>query len=144
MSLIEEATPKQVRMAHLAIVGSHSVNGVSATAYRTGEDHSGAGFLPALAGTFNNKTNGVTQRRWLLQANPVLADLMTRDHRRRLDHRSGRARASKPCADDAGFQQEFLQIKRANKERLARVIRRHHAVTVGSGFALRCADQTDS
>jgi starch phosphorylase len=77
MSLIEEGQPKQVRMANLAIVGGHSVNGVAAI-------HSGLvrtrlvpDFAEMTPGKFNNKTNGVTQRRWLLAANPGLAQLIS-------------------------------------------------------------------
>ncbi len=123
MSLIEESTPPQVRMAHLAIVGSHSVNGVA-------EIHSGlirTSLVPDFFGLwperFNNKTNGITPRRFLLKANPGLADLIRNaigdgwitelDELRGLDAK----------ADDAGFQDAFRKIKRANKERLARIIR---------------------
>ncbi|HEX2572765.1 MAG TPA: glycogen/starch/alpha-glucan phosphorylase [Polyangia bacterium] len=122
MSLVEEGEPKQVRMAHLAIVGSHSVNGVA----RLHSDLVKTQLVPDLHDMwperFNNKTNGITQRRWLLQANPALAQLLTRvvgtrwlthlEHLRRIER----------LADDPGFQDDFTAVKRHNKERLARVI----------------------
>ena len=77
MSLIEEATPKQVRMANLAIVGSHSINGVSAIHTRLIQTSLVPDFYQLWPERFNNKTNGITQRRWLLQANPALAELIS-------------------------------------------------------------------
>ena len=78
MSLIEEGPSKQVRMAHLAIVGSHSVNGVSALHSRLVQTTLAPDFYRLWPERFNNKTNGVTPRRWLVQANPLLARLITR------------------------------------------------------------------
>jgi starch phosphorylase len=72
---------------------------------------------------FNNKTNGVTQRRWLLKANPKLAQLINRTAGDEWITDLNHLRDLEPWADDAGFQEEFRRIKRANKERLARVIR---------------------
>ena len=78
MSLIEEGEPKQVRMAHLSIVGSHSINGVSALHSRLVQTTLAPDFYALWPERFNNKTNGVTPRRWLVQANPLLAGLITR------------------------------------------------------------------
>ena len=75
MSLIEEGEQKQVRMAHLAMVGSHSVNGVAALHTELVKTSLVPDFYQLWPARFNNKTNGVTQRRWLLRANPQLADL---------------------------------------------------------------------
>ena len=76
MSLIEEGPEKQVRMAHLAIIGSHSVNGVSALHTDLIKTSLVPDFFARWPERFNNKTNGITQRRWLLKANPLLADLL--------------------------------------------------------------------
>jgi starch phosphorylase len=76
MSLIEESTPKQVRMANLAIVGSHSINGVSTIHTDLIKTSLAPEFYQLWPERFNNKTNGVTQRRWLLKANPALATLL--------------------------------------------------------------------
>src|SRR5918997_1739315 len=130
MSLIEEGEQKQVRMAHLAIVGSHSVNGVAALHTKLVQTALVPDFYQLWPERFNNKTNGVTQRRWLLQANPLLADLIHRTIGDSwiidLDKLSG----LESYASDRGFQREFLRIKRANKERLAVVIKETTQVSV--------------
>jgi glycogen phosphorylase len=130
MSLIEEGEQKQVRMAHLAMVGSHSVNGVAALHTELVKTSLVPDFYQLWPERFNNKTNGVTQRRWLLQANPRLADLLHRtigdDWIMDLEKLSG----LESYAGDAGFQREFMQIKRANKEQLAAVIKDTTQVTV--------------
>ncbi len=77
MSLIEEQPVKQVRMAHLAIVGSHSTNGVAAIHSELLRTPTVRDFAEMFPSRFNNKTNGVTPRRWLLLANPALANLIT-------------------------------------------------------------------
>ncbi|MDY0003386.1 MAG: glycogen/starch/alpha-glucan family phosphorylase, partial [Polyangia bacterium] len=77
MSLIEEGPEKKIRMAHLAIVGSHSVNGVSALHSKLLMEKELKLFSEFFPGKFNNKTNGITPRRWLLAANPPLASLIT-------------------------------------------------------------------
>jgi len=77
MSIIEDGEQKQVRMGHLAIVGSHSVNGVAALHSELVKKSLVPDFYEMWPERFNNKTNGVTQRRWLLKANPGLADLIT-------------------------------------------------------------------
>jgi starch phosphorylase len=124
VSIIEEGHEGQVRMANLAIVGSHSVNGVSALHSELVKTRLVPDFYEIWPERFSNKTNGVTQRRWLLMANPGLAEL--------LDETVGPAwatdleqlRGIESHADDAGFQARFGAIKRANKERLARTINR--------------------
>ena len=120
MSLIEESAPKQVRMANLAIVGSHSINGVSAI-------HSGLlktslvpDFYRLWPERFNNKTNGITQRRWLLKANPGLADLIRRTIGDGWITDLDQLRALESWAWDPGFQAEFRKIKRSNKEKIGR------------------------
>jgi starch phosphorylase len=123
LSLIEEGEPKQVRMGHLSIVGSHSVNGVSAMHSRLVQTSLAPDFCALWPSRFNNKTNGVTPRRWLLQANPLLAGLITRTIGdgwiTDLEH----LRALERHASDRAFGDEFAAIKRSNKERLADVIK---------------------
>jgi len=124
VSIIEEGHEGQVRMAHLAIVGSHSINGVSKLHSELVKTRLVPDFYELWPERFSNKTNGVTQRRWLLMANPGLAAL--------LDETIGPAwaidleqlKGIESHADDAGFQARFRAIKRANKERLARTINR--------------------
>ena len=119
MSLIEEGASKNVRMANLAVLGSHSVNGVSELHTELLKKDVLSDFADVFPERFNNKTNGVTPRRWLLQCNPDLSRLIT-EHvgegwASDLDRLAGLA-AHK---DDAAFRGEFARIKRANKERLA-------------------------
>ncbi|HKQ04488.1 MAG TPA: glycogen/starch/alpha-glucan phosphorylase [Blastocatellia bacterium] len=123
MSIIEEGERKQVRMGHLAIIGSHSVNGVAKLHSELVTTRLVPGFYQLWPEKFNNKTNGVTQRRWLLKANPRLAELINRTVGDAWITDLDALHNLEPWADDAGFQEEFRQIKRANKERLARVIR---------------------
>jgi starch phosphorylase len=122
LSLIEEGDPKQVRMAHLSILGSHSVNGVSALHSRLVQTTLAPDFYALWPERFNNKTNGVTPRRWLLQANPLLATLITKTIGDAWITDLECLRTLEPYAHDSGFRQEFRAIKRTNKERLARVI----------------------
>ncbi len=130
MSLFEEGQQKQIRMAHLAMVGSHSINGVAELHSHLLKTRVLNDFYNLWPTRFNNKTNGVTQRRWLLKANPSLADLITSrigdgwitnlDHLRELE----------PYADDAEFRQEFTATKLANKGKLANLIKRRVRVDV--------------
>jgi starch phosphorylase len=124
MSLIEESSPKQVRMANLAIVGSHSVNGVSELHSRLLRQRVFRDFNEMWPKKFGNKTNGITPRRWLLLCNPALSELITDaigdgwikdlDQLRRLE----------PLARDKSFREAFQCAKRENKLRLAQHIRR--------------------
>jgi starch phosphorylase len=130
MSLVEEGPSKQVRMAHLSMVGSHSINGVSALHSRLVQTTLAPDFYRLWPERFNNKTNGVTPRRWLLQANPALSQLITRTIGDRWITDLDRLRDLEPAANDAAFQGEFLAVKLGNKERLARAIAETTGVTV--------------
>lgn len=130
MSLIEESEPQQVRMANLAIVGSHSVNGVSAI-------HTGLvrtllvpDFNELWPEKFNNKTNGITQRRWLLSANPALAELIRASIGDGWITDLRQLKALEESATDPAFQDEFRKVKRLNKLRLAHVIGERSRVKV--------------
>ncbi len=130
MSLIEGGRSKQVRMAHLAIVGSHSINGVSALHSRLVQTTLAPDFHRLWPERFNNKTNGVTPRRWLVQANPLLARLITRTIGDRWITDLDNLRKLEPWASDGAFRDEFMAIKRSNKARLARVIAETTGVAV--------------
>ena len=133
-SIIDEHGPKMVRMAHLSVVGSHAVNGVAALHTALLKKNLFPEFDALFPGKFQNKTNGVTPRRWLLKCNPRLATLITRtlpgkaatDWPRNLDLLRGLEKS----ADSAAFQSEFMAIKRANKADLAAVIKAECGVTV--------------
>jgi starch phosphorylase len=119
LSLIDESGERRVRMAHLSIVGSRKVNGVSALHSKLLVKTIFADFAALWPERFTNMTNGVTPRRWLAHANPGLSALIDRSIGTgwRLD--LDRLRQLAPLADDAGFRAEFLQVKHANKQRLA-------------------------
>ncbi|KAF8979683.1 Non-essential glycogen phosphorylase [Entomortierella lignicola] len=125
MSIIEEAQPQQIRMAHLAVVGSHKVNGVAAlhsdliktTIFKDFVDYYGNE-------KFVNKTNGITPRRWLHQANPQLSALITKTLKgdKWLKNLS-LLKGLNAKAEDASFRKNWAEIKRANKVRLAELIK---------------------
>jgi starch phosphorylase len=122
VSIIEESTPKQVRMANLAMVGSHSINGVSGIHTELIKTSLAQDFFQLCPERFNNKTNGITQRRWLLKANPALANLISSTIGERWLTDLYRLRELESHAANAGFQGEFQRVKRSNKEKLARII----------------------
>jgi starch phosphorylase len=122
MSLIEESTPKQVRMTHLAIAGSHSINGVSALHSELVTTTLVPDFAQLWPERFNNKTNGITQRRWLLKANPPLANLICSTIGDGWITDLCQLRGLETFATDAAFQAAFWRVKRSNKERLSRLI----------------------
>jgi starch phosphorylase len=132
MSIIEEGGAKQVRMAHLAIVGSHMINGVSALHSRLLQTDLVPDFAQLWSERFTNKTNGITQRRWLLQANPRLAKLITTHIGDQWITNLEALKALEPHAQDEGFRYAFMSVKRANKERLAQVIKEKTGVSVSS------------
>lgn len=134
VSLIDEGQQhggeRRVRMAALSIVASHRVNGVAALHSELMVQTIFADYAAIFPDRFHNVTNGVTPRRWLAQANPQLASL--------LDARIGQGwrqdlaelRHLTPAASDAAFQQQFSAVKRANKQRLADLIRRELGIQV--------------
>jgi starch phosphorylase len=119
MSLIEEGTDKRVRMAHLAIVGSHTVNGVAELHSRLLQERELRNFHEMYPGRFTNKTNGITQRRWLLAANPGLAALITRHIGDQWVKDLFELRKIESLAEDLDFHREWREIKLHNKQRLA-------------------------
>ncbi|MBZ5675367.1 MAG: glycogen/starch/alpha-glucan phosphorylase [Acidobacteriia bacterium] len=122
LSIIEESAPKQVRMANLAMEGSHSINGVSVIHTELVKKTLAADFFQLCPERFNNKTNGITQRRWLLKANPALASLINSTIGEGWLTDLNRLRELESHAADAGFQAEFARVKRLNKEKLAGII----------------------
>jgi starch phosphorylase len=123
VSIIDEDNGRQVRMAHLSIVGSHSVNGVAALHSELVKTSLVPDFNALWPERFNNKTNGITPRRWLLKANPDLAALVTRSIGDRWPANLDELRLLEAFADDGAFQTEFEAIKQNNKVQLAKVIR---------------------
>jgi starch phosphorylase len=130
MSIIEEGPEKQARMAHLAIVGSHAVNGVSKLHTELLRNSLAPDFAVLWPQRFSNKTNGVAPRRWLLKANPGLAALLTRTVGEGWIADLEQVRGIEKVAGDAGFQHEFMEVKRQNKERLLREVRSAATTTI--------------
>ncbi len=119
VSLIEEGTEQKVRMANLAIVGSHSTNGVAAIHSRLLRTVTVRDLAEQFPARFNNKTNGVTPRRWLLLANPVLARAITAAIGESWITELGQLRRLAPLADDRGFRDAVRKAKREAKTQFA-------------------------
>jgi starch phosphorylase len=119
ISLIEEAPQRRVRMAHLAVVGSHSTNGVAAIHSQLLRTHVLKDFAEIYPERFNNKTNGVTPRRWLQQANPHLSRLITTAIGEEWVTDLSKLRKLLPLAEDAEFRRLFRAAKREAKAAFA-------------------------
>lgn len=131
MSIFEEHEGRRfVRMAHLAIVGSHTVNGVAKLHSELVKKQLVPDFYELWPDRFTNVTNGVTQRRWLLKANPGLADLINETIGEGWITDLEELRKLEPYAQDRAFRQRFDTIKRHNKERLARIVRETTGIIV--------------
>ncbi len=122
MSLVEEGENRQVRMANLAIVGSHKINGVSALHSELLKEFTVRDFAEMWPERFNNKTNGITHRRWLLVCNPGLSNLITSKIGDGWIKDFDQLKKLEPFAEDRAFRTEFMKVKRQNKERLANII----------------------
>jgi starch phosphorylase len=123
LSIIEEGPQPQVRMAHLATVGTFSVNGVARLHTELIQSQLMPDFYELWPDKFNNKTNGVTPRRWMLRANPDLSALITRRIGRGwIDEDFGQIKRLREFADDDAMLTELRNIKQSNKERLAMLI----------------------
>ena len=119
MSLVEEGGERKIRMAHLAIAGSHSTNGVAAVHSKLLRTTTVKDFAEMYPERFNNKTNGVTPRRWLLQANPKLATAITDAIGERWITDLSELTGLKPLAGDANARAAFLSAKREAKVQFA-------------------------
>jgi len=130
MSLIEEGHEPQIRMAWLAIVGSFSVNGVAALHSQLLAEGLFKDFYEMWPEKFNNKTNGVTPRRWLAMANPQLATLLTEQLGDGWQADLGRLSALLPLAEkgDRAFIKRWQEIRRHNKQNLARLVEKQTGV----------------
>jgi starch phosphorylase len=130
MSLIDESGERYVRMAHLATVGSHAVNGVSSLHSELLKSDVLRDFYQLWPEKFSNKTNGVTPRRWMVLSNPRLAQFITRAIGADWVRNLYELRGLEPLIEDAGFRAEWCDIKRSNKTALAAIIRERTGVLV--------------
>lgn len=120
----------QVKMAHLAIVGSYSVNGVAKIHTEILKKREMNLFYQVYPYKFNNKTNGITHRRWLLSANPELAHLISNTIGDKWICRPKDLLQILKYSEDAGFKNKLQQIKRNNKERLANFIQEKYDISI--------------
>lgn len=129
MSIIEEGAQQQVRMAHLAIIGSFSVNGVAALHSELLKKGLFVDFYQLWPEKFNNKTNGVTQRRWMAWCNPILSQLITETIGDKWITRLTELEKLAPLAHDKDFQKSWHEAKYENKKRLAALVEKQCGVT---------------
>jgi starch phosphorylase len=119
VSLVEEGTQRKIRMANLAIVGSHSTNGVAAVHTKLLRTTTVKDLAEMFPERFSNKTNGVTPRRWLLEANPALAGAITQVIGEQWITDLSQLNQLKPLAEDSSFREVFLTAKRESKSGFA-------------------------
>jgi glycogen phosphorylase len=130
LSIIEEGSPQSVRMAHLATIASTHVNGVAALHTELLKKHLFADFNALFPGKIQNKTNGITPRRWLRSCNPALAGLIDETLGEGWARDLDKLRGLEKYASDPAFQKRFAKIKRDNKVALAAVIQQRCGVEV--------------
>jgi starch phosphorylase len=138
VSILEEGYEKKIRMANLAIVGSHSVNGVAALHSEILKNEVFHDFYEIWPERFNNKTNGITQRRWLRLCNPALSNLISEkigdDWVANLDN----LKKLTSSADDGDFQKRWIEVKKHNKERLAQFIKKRYHLEINRDSMFDC------
>lgn len=132
MSIIDEGGDRRVRMAHLAIVGSHKVNGVAQIHTELMKETIFADFDRFFPGKIINITNGITPRRWLNQANRRLAELITSRIGVGWVKNLSQLKHLIPLADDASFRKEFADVKRADKERFVTMLKHKHNIDISA------------
>ena len=130
VSIIDETNGRRVRMAHLAVVGSHTVNGVAALHSELLKTTLFADFHKIYPNKLTNVTNGITPRRWLNQANPLLTALIGKAIGDGFQRDLKKLAKLTPLADDKDFRKAFRAVKLANKQRLAAKIQSHTGIIV--------------
>jgi glycogen phosphorylase len=131
LSIITEEGERRVRMAHLAVIGSHHVNGVAQLHTELMRRSVFSGFSDLYPGRFVNVTNGIAVRRWLKQSNPGLSALLTQRLGSAWENDLEEIGRLAGAAEDPEFRQQFRSIKRANKQRLAEEVLRRTGVEIG-------------
>ncbi|MCB0282963.1 MAG: glycogen/starch/alpha-glucan phosphorylase [Calditrichae bacterium] len=138
MSIIEESEEKRVRMANLSIVGSKSVNGVAQLHSEILQNDLFRDFYELWPQKFNNKTNGITQRRWLLNANPGLAELITGKIGNGWITDLNQLKKIEKLADDKNFRKKWADIKQSNKLWLAGCIQKKYGIEINVNSIFDC------
>ncbi|MEZ7862327.1 MAG: glycogen/starch/alpha-glucan phosphorylase [Aeromonadaceae bacterium] len=132
LSIIEEGSARKVRMGNLCVIGSHKVNGVAEIHSKLVKEDLFPEFAELWPEKMCNVTNGVTPRRWLLSCNPELAKLYTETVGDEWPLQLDKMRGALAHADNAAFQKKFMDIKRANKEKLVKVIKAETGIDVSA------------
>jgi len=130
LSIIDESGPRYIRMAHLACVGSYAINGVADLHSRLLKETVLRDFYDLWPHKFQNKTNGVTPRRFVMLSNPGLSGLLTETIGKRWENDLSMLRQLEAHADDAAFQERWREIKRERKQRLAECIHYRWGIAV--------------
>ena len=130
LSIIDDDGGRRVRMAHLAVIGSHRVNGVAQLHTELMRKHVFSGFADLYPDRFINVTNGIAVRRWLKQSNPGLSSLLTEHLGSAWENDLEELGRLTGAADDAEFRRQFRGIKRTNKQRLAEEVMRRTGVEI--------------
>jgi glycogen phosphorylase len=130
LSIIDDGGERRVRMAHLAIIGSHRVNGVAQLHSDLMRQHVFREFAQLYPDRFINVTNGIAVRRWLKQSNPGLSALLTQRLGRAWENDLEELGRMADAADDAEFRRQFRGVKRTNKQRLADEVMRRTGVQI--------------
>jgi len=128
ISIVEESNPKQIRMANLCITGSHSTNGVAALHTELLKSRLVPAFAEIFPQRFNNKTNGITQRRWLLKANPGLASLITETIGNAWITDFEQIKKLEPMAKDKDFRTKFYKTKIKAKHQLSEYLFKRYGI----------------
>ena len=134
LSIIDDGAERRVRMAPLAMVGCHKINGVAQLHSDLMRRHVFAGFSEMYPDRFINVTNGIAVRRWLKQSNPGLSALLTQHLGRSWENDLEELGRLSAAADDGEFRRQFRGIKRTNKQRLAEEVMRRTGVQIDVGF----------
>lgn len=138
MSLVEEGHEKRINMAHLCIVACHAVNGVAAIHSEIIKESIFKDFYDVWPEKFQNKTNGITPRRWLLVCNPILSDLICEKIGEDWIVNLSLLRGLENFASDLRFMNDFIKAKQDNKEKLARYIKETYDINVNTSSIFDC------
>ncbi|XP_050406092.1 glycogen phosphorylase, muscle form [Patella vulgata] len=130
MSVVEEEGEKRINMAFLAIIGSHAINGVAAIHSEIIKTHTFKDFYEIFPERFQNKTNGITPRRWLLLCNPGLSDVIAEKIGETWVTQLSELRKLEPFADDENLLRQIMKVKQENKMKLAAHIQQKYNVTI--------------
>ncbi|MCL2101987.1 MAG: glycogen/starch/alpha-glucan phosphorylase [Fibromonadales bacterium] len=130
MSIIQEGGEKMVRMGYLSVIGSRSINGVAALHSELIKTHLFKDFYELWPERFNNKTNGVTPRRWVAKANPAMSAAISQRIGDSWIGNLDKIRGIEKYADDAAFQADFIKAKTENKEKLISIIKNAQGVDI--------------